>query len=87
MASEPSAFMSYVRSDDDHDGGRITKFRERLEGEVRMQTGKAFPIFQDRNDIARGQQWKSVINNALSSVRFLIPIVTPSFFRERRMPI
>jgi cobaltochelatase CobT len=55
MASEPSAFMSYVRSDDDHDGGRITKFRERLEGEVRMQAGKAFPIFQDRNDIAWGQ--------------------------------
>jgi cobaltochelatase CobT len=82
MASEPSAFMSYVRSDDDHDAGRITKFRERLEGEVRMQNGKAFPIFQDRNDIAWGQQWKSVINDALSSVRFLIPIVTPSFFES-----
>jgi hypothetical protein len=80
MASEPSAFafMSYVRSDDDHDGGRITNFRERLEGEVRMQTGKSFPIFQDRNDIAWGQQWKSVIDDALGSVRFLIPIVTPS---------
>jgi len=82
MASEPSAFLSYVRSDDDHDGGRITKFRERLEGEVRMQSGKAFPIFQDRNDIAWGQQWKSVIKDALSSVRFLIPIVTPSFFES-----
>lgn len=82
MASEPSAFMSYVRSDDDHDDGRITKFRERLAGEVRMQTGKAFPIFQDRNDIAWGQQWKFVINHALSSVRFLIPIVTPSFFES-----
>lgn len=74
--------MSYVRSDDDHDGGRITNFRERLEGEVRMQTGKIFPIFQDRNDIAWGQQWKSVISNALSSVRFLIPILTPSFFES-----
>lgn len=80
MISEPSAFMSYVRSDDDHDDGRITKFRKRLEGEVRMQSGKAFPIFQDRNDIAWGQHWKSVITDALSSVRFLIPIVTPSFF-------
>lgn len=82
MASEPSAFMSYVRSDDDHDDGRITKFRERLEGEVQMQTGKAFPIFQDRNDIAWGQQWKSAVNDALSGVRFLIPIVTPSFFES-----
>ena len=82
MAGEPSAFMSYVRSDDDHDGGLITKFRERIEGEVRMQTGKAFNIFQDRNDIAWGQQWKAVISDALSSVRFLIPIVTPSFFES-----
>ena len=41
MAAErqPIAFLSYVRSDDDHDGGRITAFRKRLEGEVRMQTG------------------------------------------------
>ncbi|WP_172900054.1 hypothetical protein [Bradyrhizobium erythrophlei] len=48
------AFLSYVRSDDDHDGGRITAFRKRLEGEVRMQTGQAFEIFQDRNDISWG---------------------------------
>lgn len=82
MIGEPSAFMSYVRNDDDHDGGHITKFRERLEGEVRMQMGKRFPIFQDRNDISWGQQWKSVIHDALSSVRFLIPIVTPSFFES-----
>src|SRR6185437_475056 len=82
MAGEPSAFMSYVRNDDDHEGGRITNFRERLEGEVRMQTGKAFPIFQDRNDIAWGQQWKSAVTDALLSVRFLIPILTPSFFES-----
>jgi len=74
--------MSYVRSDDDHDDGRITKLRERLAGEVRMQTGKSFPIFQDRNDILWGQQWRSVIDDALSVVRFLIPIVTPSFFES-----
>jgi cobaltochelatase CobT len=82
MTGEPSAFMSYVRSDDDHDDGRITKLRERLAGEVRMQTGKSFPIFQDRNDILWGQQWRSVIDDALSVVRFLIPIVTPSFFES-----
>src|SRR5258708_349683 len=82
MAKEPSAFMSYVRSDDDHDDGRITKFRKHLEGEVRMQTGRAFPIFQDRNDISWGQQWKAVIQGALSDVTFLLPIVTPSFFES-----
>jgi hypothetical protein len=79
---KPIAFLSYVRSDDDHDEGRITAFRKRLEGEVRMQTGEPFEIFQDRNDIAWGQQWEDRINRSLSDVTFLIPIVTPSFFKS-----
>jgi len=79
---EPIAFLSYVRNDDDHDGGRITQFRQRLEGEVRMQTGKAFPIFQDRNDLSWGQRWSERIEQSLNDVTFLIPIITPSFFES-----
>ena len=79
---QPIAFLSYVRSDDDHDQGRITAFRQRLEGEVRMQTGEPFAIFQDRNDIDWGQQWEDRINESLSDVTFLIPIITPSFFKS-----
>lgn len=78
----PIAFLSYVRSDDAHDGGRITEFRKRLEGEVRMQTGEDFSIFQDRNDISWGQNWEERIETSLSDVTFLIPIITPSFFRS-----
>ena len=78
----PIAFLSYVRSDDDHDEGRITAFRKRLEGEVRMQSGETFEIFQDRNDIAWGQNWEERINTSLSDVSFLIPVVTPSFFKS-----
>ncbi len=80
--SEPAAFLSYVRSDDEHDGGRITELRQRLEGEVKMQTGLPFHIFQDRNDILWGHQWKERLEDALKSVTFLIPIITPSFFRS-----
>jgi cobaltochelatase CobT len=79
---QPIAFLSYVRSDDDHDNGQITAFRKRLEGEVRMQTGSPFAIFQDRNDISWGQQWEERINKSLSDVTFLIPIISPSFFRS-----
>jgi cobaltochelatase CobT len=74
--------MSYVRSDDEHEWGRITKFRERLEGEVRIQTGRPFAIFQDRNDIQWGQQWAQMIAQSLADVKFLIPIITPSFFES-----
>ena len=79
---KPIAFMSYVRFQDAHDDGRLTKFRERLSNEVRTHTGKEFPIFQDRNDIEWGQNWKERIDKSLDEVTFFIPIITPSFFNS-----
>lgn len=38
---EPAAFLSYVRADDQHEGGLISQFRERLSAEVRMRRGSA----------------------------------------------
>lgn len=76
----PIAFMSYVRFDDEHENGRLTDFRKRLSGEVRMQTGEDFSIFQDRNDIQWGQNWKERIQDSIDGVTFLIPIITPGFF-------
>ena len=76
------AFWSYVQEDDRHEGGRLTRLRERLEGEVRAQTGAAFPIFQDRNDLQWGEHWKSRIDTAVNNVTFLIPVLTPSYFRS-----
>jgi hypothetical protein len=78
----PVAFLSYVRSDDVHDSGRISELRRYLEGELKMQTGREFHIFQDRNDIAWGEQWRERIETTLRGVTFLIPIVTPSYFRS-----
>ncbi|UOY01522.1 toll/interleukin-1 receptor domain-containing protein [Blastococcus sp. PRF04-17] len=74
--------MSYVHLDDEHEGGQLSQFRARLSAEVRMQTGEDFPIFQDRNDIAWGQNWRSRIEETLDSTTLLIPIITPSFFRS-----
>ena len=82
MSRTALAFMSYVNLDDQHEQGRLTKFRERLSGEVRMQTGEPFEIFQDRKDIAWGQQWQERINDSLNAVTFLIPIITPAFFNS-----
>ena len=80
------AFMSYVRSDDQHDDGRLTQLRERLSAEVRMQTGEEFPIFQDRDDIQWGQSWRLRIEESVDEVTFFIPIITPSFFRSEGCP-
>jgi parallel beta-helix repeat protein len=82
MGRQPAAFMSYVRFNDQHDDGQLTQFRERLSAEVRVQTGEEFPIFQDRNDIAWGQNWKARIDETLDAVTLLLVIITPGFFRS-----
>jgi hypothetical protein len=82
MAGQPAAFMSYARFDDQHDDGQLTTFRERLAAEVRMQTGEKFLIFQDRTDIAWGENWQHRINQALDTVTLLLVIITPGFFRS-----
>ncbi len=74
--------MSYVREDDKFERGRLSELRTRLSGEVAAQLGEPFPIFQDREDIAWGQQWQKRIDDSLHSVTFLIPILTPRFFRS-----
>ena len=83
MPGGPVAFMSYARFDDQHDGGQLSQFRERLSNEIRAQIGEDFPIFQDRNDIAWGQSWQERIDDALDAVTLLIAIITPGFLRSR----
>jgi hypothetical protein len=76
----PAAFFSYVRKDDQYE--RLSRLREALSEEVRMQTGEPFEIFQDRNDVKWGQQWEARINQSLGTTTFLIAVLTPSFFKS-----
>jgi parallel beta-helix repeat protein len=82
MPGDPAAFMSYVRFNDQHDNGQLSQFRERLSAEVRVQTGEEFLIFQDRHDIAWGQNWQQRLDQALDAVTLLLVIITPGFFRS-----
>ena len=80
MPGEPAAFMSYDRFNDVHDDGQLSAFRERLAAEVRVQTGREFVIFQDRDGIAWGQNWRQRIEETLDVVTLLLVIITPGFF-------
>jgi parallel beta-helix repeat protein len=82
VAGRPAAFMSYSHFDDEHDRGRLSEFRAQLAGEVRAQTGQPFEIFQDRTDIAWGQNWRRRIEETLDAVTLLLVILTPGFFRS-----
>jgi F-box protein 11 len=72
--------MSYARFDDVHEDGQLSQFRERLATEVRAQTGREFVIFQDRTDIAWGQNWAQRIEETLDVVTLLLVVITPGFF-------
>jgi CheY-like chemotaxis protein len=79
----PEAFLSYTRLDDDYFGGAITSLRRLLELGVQVVTGdRTFNIFQDVEGIEFGQKWKKRLNEAISTSRFLIPIVTPLFLKS-----
>lgn len=79
MSKAPIAFFSYVHDDDTHDHGRLTRIRERLQGEISIQWGERVEIFQDR-DMRWGTAWKERIENTLDATTFLIPVITPRYF-------
>jgi len=81
MTDRPEAFLSYTRLDDKFFGGAITSLRELLELGVQVVTGdQTFTIFQDVDGIELGQKWQRRLDEAISTSRFLIPVVTPLFF-------
>lgn len=83
VTNSPEAFLSYTRIDDEFFGGAITSLRRLLELGVQVVTGdRTFTIFQDIDAIEFGQKWQKRLDEAVSSSRFLIPVVTPLFFKS-----
>jgi formylglycine-generating enzyme required for sulfatase activity len=82
MSERYDALISYTRFDDENDGAFLTAFRERLSREVQAHRGEPFPIFQDTEDIKLGQPFAERIKDALATITFFIPILTPSFFKS-----
>src|SRR5438552_18207882 len=82
ISFEAVGFFSYVRADDKNEGGRLTKICNKLNDEVGMLSGEEFHIFQDRKDILWGQEWAKRIEESVNASTFLIPVITPRFFKS-----
>src|SRR5215813_7038130 len=57
-------FFSYSREDDEGSGGRLSKLRERIQEELRLQLGRTkrdFRLWQDKVAIAHGELWEDTI--------------------------
>ncbi len=69
--------------DDEHNKGALTDFRKHLSAEVRAHRGEELIIFQDKEHIERGQNWRRRIEEAIGGTTFLIPVITPNFFSSK----
>lgn len=81
--SAPRAFLSYAHADDDFLGGRIAALRDAIQKAVRFETGEPFEVFLDKDakgGILLGQDWQDRLDEGLAEARFLIPILSPSYF-------
>ncbi len=81
--SKATAVLSYTRKDDEFFGGYITAFRKMLESAVQVVTGNEdFRIFQDVEGIVLGEQWEKKLADVIGAASFLVPMVSPLFFRS-----
>lgn len=76
------AFWSYTRFDDENEGNWLTRLREILQREIRAQSGMHVEIFQDDDGILWGQQWQERLRNSANAAAFLVPILTPNYFKS-----
>jgi hypothetical protein len=78
-------FFSYSREDDEGSGGKLSKLRERIQEELRLQLGRTkrdFRLWQDKVAIAHGELWEDTIKKGISESVFFIPIITPTAIRS-----
>jgi hypothetical protein len=71
-------FFSYSRRDDEHSEGALSRRRSRIHGELRLQLGRDFRLWQDTEAIPDGALWEDAIKRAIAESVLFIPIVTPS---------
>src|SRR5262245_43406898 len=76
--AELVGFFSYSRRDDQHSDGALSRLRTRIHGELRLQLGRDFRLWQDTAAIPEGALWEDEIKRAIAESVFFIPIVTPS---------
>jgi len=73
-------FWSYVHTDDQADGERITRLARDVKDQFQMLTGEEISLFLDKDSLEWGQNWREAIDSDLASVAFFIPVMTPRYF-------
>jgi tetratricopeptide (TPR) repeat protein len=74
--------MSYAQSDDDFEGGALSRFRDELSRTLRFVSGGQVTVFNEGTGTEIGQPVQGRIIQALNNARVLVPIITPSFVTD-----
>ena len=78
--TEPLAFLSYTRKDDEFFGRYITAFRKALENAVHVVSGdERFRVFQDVEGIVIGEKWQKKLAEAINQSSVFVPMLSPLF--------
>ncbi len=77
-----AAFWSYTHADNDASAGKIVRLAELIANEYFLLTGEKLECFVDI-DVKWGEDWRDRINHALAEATFLVPVLTPNFFRSQ----
>lgn len=81
--TQPLAFLSYTRKDDEFFGGYITAFRKTLENAVHVVSGQeSFRVFRDVEGIVIGEKWEQKLASVIHESSFFVPMLSPLFFNS-----
>ena len=75
-------FWSYSRSDAVHKGSRISALMHEIEAELGLILGDEVGLFIDTNNIRKGDKWRDSLHRALQDAAFMMPIMTPRYFKS-----
>jgi hypothetical protein len=75
-------FWSYVHADDDAEGGRIVQLAKDVSAQYEAITAEPLDVFLDSSALEWGDDWLNKVDQALASIAFFIPVVTPRYFQS-----
>lgn len=75
-------FLSYVHADNDAEGGRIVQLAADVRDQYQLLTGEAVELSVDEAVLSWGDDWRARLDELLQTAVFIIPVITPSFFRS-----
>jgi TolB protein len=81
---QPVAFMSYAQLDNEHDQRVLSKLAYHLSMQLRIRAGEALNILRYQDEHQRERIWNERIEQDIGSDTFLVAVLTPEFFQNRR---